>query len=96
MSLGAVDLAWYDGVGLLGSALVVGSYFLLQSGRLSGTGLPYQLLNIAGSACILVSLVGGFNVSVALLQCTWIAISVYGAVRGLRADRSARSRGATR
>jgi hypothetical protein len=77
-----MNLQWYDFVGLLGSALVVGSYFLLQSGRLSGTGLPYQLINIAGSTCILVSLFGGFNLSVALLQCTWIAISVYGIVRG--------------
>jgi len=83
-----LTLAWYDGVGLLGSALVVGSYFLLQSGRLSGTGLPYQSINIAGSACILVSLVGGFNLSVALLQCTWIAISVFGIVRGRHARRS--------
>ena len=79
-----MNLAWYDGVGLLGSALVVGSYFLLQSGRLSGTGLPYQLINIAGSSCILVSLVGGFNLSVALLHCTWIAISLFGIVRGCR------------
>jgi len=82
-----LNLAWYDGVGLFGSALVVGSYFLLQSGRLSGTGLPYQLINIAGSSCILVSLVGGFNLSVALLQCTWIAISVFGIVRGAMARR---------
>ena len=82
-----MTLAWYDLVGLLGTVLVVGSYFLLQSGRLSGTGLPYQLINIAGSTCILVSLVGGFNLSVALLQCTWIAISIFGIVRGLRARR---------
>ncbi len=79
-----MTLAWYDLVGLLGSALVVGSYFLMQSGRLPGTGLPYQLINIAGSSCILISLFGGFNLSVALLQCTWIAISVYGIVRGVR------------
>lgn len=83
-----MSLAWYDFVGLLGSALVVGSYFLLQSGRLSGTGLPYQLINIAGSTCILVSLFGGFNLSVALLQCTWIAISVYGIARGCFARRA--------
>lgn len=82
-----MTLAWYDLVGLLGTVLVVGSYFLLQSGRLSGTGLPYQLINIAGSGGILVSLIGGFNLSVALLQCTWIAISVYGIVRGLAARR---------
>ncbi len=84
-----MNLAWYDLVGLLGTLLVVGSYFLLQSGRLSGTGLPYQMINIAGSGCILVSLFGGFNLSVALLQCTWIAISLYGIVRSLRARRAA-------
>lgn len=95
MTPAGIDLAWYDGVGLLGSAIVVGSYFLLQSGRLSGTGLLYQLLNIAGSACILVSLAGGFNVSVALLQCTWIAISVYGVVRGIRAKQRKSTQGAT-
>ena len=87
-----MNLHWYDLVGLLGTVLVVGSYFLLQSGRLSGTGLPYQLINIAGSGCILVSLIGGFNLSVALLQCTWIAISVYGIVRGAMARRRAPDR----
>lgn len=85
-----MSLAWYDIVGLLGSVLVVASYFLLQSGRLSGTGLPYQLINIAGSGGILVSLFGGFNLSVALLQCTWIAISLYGIVRGLDQRRVSR------
>jgi len=83
-----MSLQWYDWVGLLGSALVVVSYFLLQSGRLSGTGLPYQLSNIAGSSCILVSLSGGFNLAVALLQCTWIAISLYGIARGMHARRA--------
>ena len=82
-----MNLHWYDLVGLLGTAIVVGSYFMLQSGRLSGTSLAYQWLNIAGSGGILVSLAGGFNVAVALLQCTWIAISVYGIVRGVRARR---------
>jgi paired small multidrug resistance pump len=86
-----MNLHWYDLVGLLGTVIVVGSYFMLQSGRLSGTSLSYQWLNIAGSGCILVSLAGGFNVAVALLQCTWIAISVYGIVRGVRA----RHRGST-
>lgn len=86
-----MNLEWYDWIGLLGSALVVGSYFLLQSGRLSGTGLPYQLVNIAGSSCILVSLFGGFNLAVALLQCTWIVISVYGIARGWRVRANAKA-----
>jgi paired small multidrug resistance pump len=83
-----MNLPWYDWIGLAGSALVVVSYFLLQSGRLSGTGLPYQLINIVGSSCILVSLSGGFNLAVALLQCTWIVISVYGIARGWRSRRA--------
>jgi hypothetical protein len=83
-----MNLQWYDLVGLLGTLLVVGSYFLLQSGRLSGTGLPYQLINIAGSSSILISLFGGVNRSVALLQCAWIAISLYGIVRGWAARRA--------
>jgi len=87
-----MTLAWYDLIGLSGSALVLSGYFLLQSGRLSGTGLPYQWINIVGSACILVSLVGGFNLSVALLQCAWIAISVYGIVRAGIARRRAQTR----
>ena len=86
-----MNLQWYDWIGLIGSALVVGSYFLLQSGRLSGTGLPYQLVNIAGSSCILASLFGGFNLAVALLQCTWIVISVYGIARGWRARANAKA-----
>jgi paired small multidrug resistance pump len=85
-----MNLQWFDWIGLLGTALVVGSYFLLQSGRLSGTSLAYQLLNIAGSSGILVSLFGGFNLAVAVLQCIWIAISVYGIVRGIFAARRTR------
>ena len=85
-----MSLQWYDAVGLLGTLLVVGSYFLMQAGRLGGTSLAYQLANIAGSAGILVSLVGGFNVSVALLQCTWIVISLYGIWRAWRARRVTR------
>ena len=49
-----MNLEWYDWVGLLGSLLVIGGYFLLQSGGLSGTGLPYQSINIVGSSFILV------------------------------------------
>lgn len=86
-----MNLEWYDWVGLLGSVLVVGSYFLLQSGRLAGTGLPYQLINIVGSSCILVSLFGGFNLAVCLLQMTWIVISIYGIARGFRQRQALRA-----
>ena len=81
----ALELAWYDGVGLLGTAMVLVAFALLQAGRLSGTGLAYQLLNLLGAVCLLLSLFGGFNVSVFALQLAWCAVSLYGIARSLRA-----------
>lgn len=80
-----MDLAWYDGVGLLGTGMILLAFALLQAGRLSGTGLAYQLLNLFGAAGILVSLLGTFNLSVFLLEIAWVAVSLYGIVRSLRA-----------
>jgi hypothetical protein len=80
-----MELAWYDGVGLLGTGMILLAFALLQAGRLSGTGLAYQLLNLFGAAGILVSLLGTFNLSVFLLEIAWVAVSLYGIVRSLRA-----------
>ena len=79
-----MNLAWYDWVGLAGTLMVLAAFFLLQAGRLSGTGLVYQLLNLFGAGGVLVSLLGQFNVSVFLLEATWVAISAYGIVRSLK------------
>ena len=81
----ALELAWYDWVGLLGTAMILGGFALLQAGKLSGTGLVYQLLNLFGAAAILVSLLGTFNLSVFLLEAAWIAVSLYGIVRSFKA-----------
>ena len=35
----ALELAWYDWVGLLGPAMILGAFALMQAGRLSGPGL---------------------------------------------------------
>jgi len=84
-----MNLAWYDLVGLAGTLTNLVAYFLLQSGRLQGNGLGYQLLNLFGAGGILVSLLGGFNLSVFLLEAAWMAVSLYGIVRTLRARRVA-------
>ena len=82
-----MNLAWFDWVGLAGSAMILVAFFLLQAGRLHGNGIPYQLLNLFGAGGVLVSLLGQFNVSVFLLETAWVAISAYGIVRTLRARR---------
>ena len=82
-----MTLAWYDLAGLLGSAMVLLAFFLLQAGRLSGTGLVYQLLNLFGAGGVLLSLIGAFNPAVLVLEGTWVLVSAYGIARSLRARR---------
>lgn len=80
----SLELQWYDWVGLVGTFMVLGAFFLLQAGRLSGKGLVYQLLNLFGAIGIATSLVlGKFNLPAFLLQIAWILISGYGIARGL-------------
>ena len=86
----ALELAWYDWVGLLGTAMILGAFALLQAGRLSGTGLVYQLLNLFGAAGVLVSLLGTFNLSVFLLEIAWVAVSLYGIARSFKAKSDAK------
>ena len=80
----ALQLAWYDWIGLAGTLMVLLAFFLLQAGRLSGNGIAYQLLNLFGAAGVLVSLLGTFNPAVFLLELTWVAIRAYGIVRTLK------------
>ena len=82
-----MNLQWYDWVGMAGTLMILGGFALLQARTLSGTGLPYQLLNLFGALGILVSLWGSFNLSVFLLEAAWVAISAYGILRSFRAGR---------
>ena len=79
-----MNLEWYDWVGMLGTLMVLGAFFLLQAGHIHGNRLAYQLLNLFGAAGILVSLIGSFNISVFLLEAAWVAVSLYGMVRSIR------------
>ena len=83
-----IDLAWNDWIGVTGTLMALLAFFLLQAGKLSGTGLAYQLLNLFASCGMLVSLVGKFNISVFLLEGAWAAISLYGIGRTLRSRRT--------
>ncbi|KFN50326.1 CBU_0592 family membrane protein [Arenimonas composti] len=84
-----MSLQWFDLVGLAGVGLVLGAFFLLQAGRLGGESLGYQCANLFGAVFILVSIFGpgpalSDVISTTIMQLAWIAISLYGLVRGLR------------
>lgn len=79
-----IELVWNDWVGVAGTLMALLAFFLLQAGRLSGTGIVYQLLNLLASCGVLVSLFGKFNISVFLLEGAWAAISLYGIGRTIK------------
>jgi hypothetical protein len=67
-----------DIVGMSGTALVVGSYFLLQLERMDGKGLTYNLMNLVGAVLLLISLCYKFNLASFVIELFWIAASLAG------------------
>lgn len=68
----------YEVAGLLGVLFYLGSYFALQLSFLEGSGYPYASLNLIAASLILVSMVSDFNLWSAIIQVSWILISVIG------------------
>ncbi len=75
------DFSHYDLIGILGVALYLGSYAALQFGLMRGRGYAYAAVNAAAAGCVLLSLVQDFNLSSALIQVSWITISIIGISR---------------
>ena len=73
-----------DVTGMLGAALIVIAYFLLQTERLAADTLAFSVVNGLGAAGILVSLAYDFNLSAFAIEAFWLAISLYGVVRVLK------------
>lgn len=64
--------------GLLGVALYLSAYGGLQTGFLRGSSVTYTVMNLLGAAAVLVSLVEAFNLSSAVIQTSWVALSLVG------------------
>ena len=74
----------YDAIGLLGVGLILYSYWLLQSRRVSVEDLKYSVLNLLGSLLIIVSLIKNFNLPSFVIEVIWVAISLFGLWRAWR------------
>lgn len=86
-------MEFHDILGTAGVALIVVMYYLLQSERLAHDNPHYSIWNGVGAVLILISLSHQFNLSAALMEGFWLAISVYGFVRARRAAYTARNGG---
>ncbi len=82
---------WFDALGNLGVALIVGSYLALQLGRIKSEDVRYSLANAVGASLILISLYFEFNLSAFVIELFWVLISGVGIYRAWRASSPARA-----
>ena len=79
MNYGLIDL-----LGIIGVAIIVVAYLLLQLERLKSTDLSYSVMNALGASLIVASLIVDFNLSALLMEVFWVLISCIGIGRHLR------------
>ena len=80
--------------GVVGVALIVGAYFLLQTGRMDDQSVAYSLINLIGACLVVASLIEDFNLPAFIVESFWILISAVGLYRSLRNGTSANPDGA--
>lgn len=68
-------------IGLVGVGLYLVSYAGLQSGWLSANGYGYTLMNFAAASAVMFDLFTHFHLPTALIQTSWICISLIGLLR---------------
>ena len=71
-------------IGMFGTTLVVGTYFLLQLDKLDAKSLAYNLWNLVGATLLLISLLVHFNLASFVIELFWIAASIVGLVQYYR------------
>jgi hypothetical protein len=79
MNYGLIDL-----VGIIGVAIIVVAYLMLQLEKIKSTDLAYSVMNALGASLIVASLIVDFNLSALLMEVFWVLISFIGIGRHLR------------
>ena len=78
---------WHEVAGMLGVLLCLLAYIFLQTGKLRGDRLVFQLMNLGGAGGIALSLLYDFNLSAMTIELAWIGISIYGIARSMKVRR---------
>ncbi len=74
-------------IGMLGTSIVVGTYFLLQMGKMDSQSLSFNLLNLLGATLLMLSLLVHFNLASMVIEVFWILASLVGLWRYLKRGR---------
>lgn len=77
----ALPPIFYEVCGFVGVAIYLGSYAALQTGFLRGHGYAYAAYNLLASSLVLNSLLASFNLWSAIIQVSFMLISIIGITR---------------
>jgi uncharacterized membrane protein YqjE len=67
-----------DSIGMAGTLLVVGAYYMLQLEKVQPRGLTYNLMNLVGAILLLISLSYTFNLASVVIEVFWIGAALIG------------------
>jgi formate hydrogenlyase subunit 3/multisubunit Na+/H+ antiporter MnhD subunit len=84
-------VTYFDIIGMSGVFLCLLAYSLNLLERLPTESWLYPALNAVSSGLILVSLAGDFNLASAMMEGSWLGVSLLGMVRALSRSRKANS-----
>ncbi len=68
----------YESVGVAGFVCYIAAFGAVQLGLMDGNRLSYTLLNLLAACLVGISLIAEFNLASALIQGSWIVISLIG------------------
>ncbi|AOT10491.1 CBU_0592 family membrane protein [Pseudoalteromonas luteoviolacea] len=77
----------FDVIGMTGTFLVVGAFFLLQLEKVTPDGLKYNLMNLSGAILLLISLCYNFNLASFVIELFWIVASLIGLYKYFKAKK---------
>jgi hypothetical protein len=78
----------FDVIGMMGTFLVVGAFFLMQLGKVDPKGFQYNFMNLSGAILLLISLTYNFNLASFVIEIFWIVASLIGLYNGFKAKRN--------
>ena len=73
-----------DFVGLVGVAILIVTYAMLQFDRIDPKGFWYSFNNMIVAVLVTVSLLYNFNLASMVIEVFWFSLSIYGLVKYFR------------
>jgi hypothetical protein len=66
-----------DVIGWIGAVAILVAYALVSTRKLEGTSIPYQLLNLAGGACLIANTIYYRAYPSTFVNLVWAGIAIY-------------------